>query len=68
MIMRTDILAFYAFKKKVRRWIQLVKQLLSFFYYFLSSGEGSYFDTTLEWVTSLLKELRRAKRFIFLEK
>lgn len=68
MIMRTDILAFYAFKKKVRRWIQLVKQLLSFFYYFLSSGEGSYFDTTLEWGTSLLKELRRAKRFIFLGK
>lgn len=68
MIMRTNILAFYAFKKKVRRWIQLVKQLLSFFYYFLSSGEGSYFDTTLEWVTSLLKELRQAKRFIFLEK
>lgn len=68
MIMRTDILAFYAFKKKVRRWIQLVKQLLSFFYYFLSSGEGSYFDITLEWVTSLLKELRQAKRFIFLEK
>lgn len=55
MIMWTDILAFYAFKKKVRRWIQLVKHLLSFFYYFLSSGEGSYFDTTLEWVTSLLK-------------
>ena len=68
MIMRTNILAFYAFKKKVRRWIQLVKQLLSFFYYFLSSGKGIYFDTTLEWGTSLLKELRRAKRFIFLEK
>lgn len=68
MIMRTDILAFYAFKKKVRRWMQLGKQLLSFFYYFLSSGEGSYFDTTLEWVASLLKELRQAKRFIFLEK
>ena len=68
MIMRTNILAFHAFKKKVRRWIQLVKQLLSFFYYFLSSGEGSCFDTTLEWVTSLLKELRQAKRFIFLEK
>ena len=68
MIMRTDILAFSAFKKKVRRWIQLDKQLLSSFYYFLSSGEGSYFDTTLEWFTSLLKEVKQAKRFIFLGK
>ena len=42
----------------MRRWIQLDKQLLSSFYYFLSSGEGSYFDTTLEWFTSLLKEVR----------
>lgn len=39
----------------------------SFFHYFLSSGEGVYFDTTLDWFTSLLKELRLAKRFIFLE-